>query len=649
MFNSYKKYNISFRILFVVVPLFFWNLVYSQDRPENDTIIRILPGTFVQIRDSISFFSNDTLLTIPTSLIPVNLLRKDKNLMFFDSLKMKASKNLLAKKIFDFVIVSPNTLDNKRITGSSDASYINYAGKKIRNIDIQRLNVFGANINNPASYSPRKFENILNKTHVNTNENIIRKNLIFSEGDTISPLTLSDNERILRQLSYIDDARIMIVPVSEDEVDIVVLTKDVYSLGGSYSYNGVKEGSVSVFEKNILGIGHELGLEIPYDAGLPDSPGFGIHYLVDNIRKSFINLNVYYFNGLGEKTYGFDLSRKLVSSTTKYAGGISVRQMYTTTDINTLPLPEPLKYNLQDYWLSRSFLINRERVSRIIISARYTNNNVFDRPLILPDSYYYLQKYRMYLGSAAFSLQKYYKTNLIYGYGRTEDIPYGGLLRITVGREFNEFNEFKERTYLGAEIAIGKSSKNIGYFYTSAGIASFLNGSQSRQGLLSLNMKYFSNLIALENFRIRNFVNVNYTRGFDRNTDEFLVFNNNNGFSGFKNDSINGTQRLSANLESVLFSPLNLYGFRFAFFGFTDLSFLSGTNQILGNGYALAGIGLGIRIRNDNMVFNTFQLRIGFFPNPPSYSKINHLTFSGEQLLRPDNFDSGPPSIIPYR
>ncbi len=52
-----------------------------------------------------------------------------------------------------------------------------------------------------------KTNNLLNKTHVNTNERIIRKNLLFSAGDTISPLTLSDNERILRDLPFINDAQ----------------------------------------------------------------------------------------------------------------------------------------------------------------------------------------------------------------------------------------------------------------------------------------------------------------------------------------------------------------------------------------------------------------------------------------------------------
>jgi hypothetical protein len=355
---------------------------------------------------------------------------------------------------------------------------------------------------------------------------------------------------------------------------------------------------------------------------------------------------VYYLNGLGEKTYGFDISRKLVSSTTKYAGGISVKQMYTSADIDTLPFPAPLKYNLQDYWLSRSFLINKESVSRIIIGARYTNNNVFEHPLISSESYYNLQRYKIFLGSAAFSVQKYTKTNLIYSYGRTEDIPYGALFKITTGREFNEF---KQRTYIGGEVSFSKSYKSLGYFYSYAGLSAYINKDQTEQGILSLGMNYFSNLINLGNSKIRNFVYFQYTRGFGRYTNETLKFTSDNGFSGFKNDSINGTQRLSVSLESVLFSPVNVYGFRFAFFGFSDFAFLSDTNEMIGRGYTLSSIGIGIRIRNENMVFNTLQVRIGYFPNPPDYSKISPIIVSGEQLLRPVNFEPGPPAIMVYR
>jgi hypothetical protein len=629
-----------------VASLFFCYTVHAQNITEKETVSGISPVTIIHLLNNFSFFSNDSLQSLSCSLIPSSIGITDKNHLFYNSLKDKASKNLITRTLYDFVIVSTDPSKNKLITRTSEAGYITHSGKKIRNIEIERLNVFGVNINNPLSDNPKKFENFLNKTHINTNEQIIRKNLLFLPGDTISPLTLSDNERLLRQLPFIDDARVIIVPVSDEEADIIVLTKDVYSLGASYDYHSLKMGTLSVFEKNIFGIGHELGIEIPFDVNAPDSPGFGFHYNIDNILKSFINLNLYYLDGIGENTYGFNLNRRLVSSTTKYAGGISIRQTFTTEDLDTLLLPEPLKYNMQDFWLSRSFLIDNESVSRFIVGARYFNNNVFEKPFILPNSYYDLQKYKILLGSVAFSVQKYYKSALIYSYGRTEDIPYGSLIKFTAGKEINEF---KRRAYLGAELSTGRSIKKLGYFYFNAGVSTFLNKSISEQGMFYGGTKYFSNLLSLGKNRIRNFINVDYTRGFDRYSDEFLELIHNNGFTGFKNDSVKGSQRLHIGLESVLFSPVDYYGFKFAFFGFADLSYLSGTNEVMGNGFTLTSIGLGIRIRNDNTAFSTLQVRLAFYPNPPIYSNVNHLIVSGEQLLRPNNFDPGPPSITPYR
>jgi hypothetical protein len=636
---------------FILIPVFslgfqlFYSDGFSQNITNNNHIVKIRSGPFFEPSANGSVFP-DVPFNDPLSLRPPSNINLNKNLYFYNSLEVRASKRPLTKKLYDFLIVNPDTLNSKHITGTSDAIYYKYSGTRIRNISIERLNVFGVNINAPTASNPKKIDNVLNKTHVNTSESIIKKNLIFSEGDTISPLTLSDNERILRQLPFINDARIIVVPVSEKESDILILTKDVYSLGGSYSYKGLEEGSVSVFEKNLLGMGHEFGIDIPYDSKEPNSPGFGFHYRVDNIASSFINLNGFYLNALGDRTYGFSLNRKLVSSGTKYAGGISVIQMYTTVALKALTEEEPLKYNLQDYWIARSILVDKESVSRIILGARYKNNNIFDRPVILHDSYYNLQSYRIFLGSVAYSIQKYYKTNLIYSYGRTEDIPYGGLVKITAGKENNEF---KQRNYLGAEFAFGESSKKLGYFYMSAGIAAFLNKVETEQGIISLNMKYFSNLIVLGKYKIRNFIYAGYTHGFDRYIDDRLYFYTENGFSGFRNDSVWGTQRVTLSLESVVFSPVNIYGFKFAFFGFTDFSSLTGSDQIPDKGIKLAGIGLGMRVRNDNLVFNTFQFRFGFFPNPPQYSRINYLLVSGEQLLTPYNFDSGPPSVIPFR
>jgi hypothetical protein len=641
-----RKFTISRRLLYFPAFLFIFSTSYTQETTSDDSLfkthVNIPPLDVITIR--LSFIA--PVNSAASKLIPPSGSEDEKTLIFLDSLKNKASKTLITRKLYDFVIISHGPESGKVITGSSDGSFRNYSGMKIRKIEIKRLGVFGTNINLPGFYDPNKIENILNKTHFNTNENIIRKNLLFNEGDTISPLILSDNERYIRDLPYIDDARILIVPVSDVEADIIVVTKDVYSLGANFNFSGFDKGSLSVFEKNIFGMGHQFGIEIPYNSDLASTPGFGVNYLVNNFSKTFINAKVYYYDALGRKTYGIDLNRKLVSATTKYAGGISAFEMFTSDDLDSLPEPVPVKYTFQDYWLLRSFLVNKESVTRLIFGARYTNNNVFSRPYIDPYSYHHLQKYQMFLGSVSLSVQKYYKASLIYGYGRTEDIPHGVLYNITFGRELNEF---KKRFYLGSSLSVGEPVRGFGYFYTSIGFAAFFNEGQTEQGMILLRTNFFSNLAYIGRYRIRNFANVDYTRGIGRYSDEYLDFIHENGFSGFRNDSTGNSQRLTLSFESVLFSPANFYGFRFAVYGFADCGFLFGTHDLLGSGDILSSIGLGIRIRNDNLVFNTLQIRLCFYPNLPDFSRTNHLIISGEQLLKPDNFEPVKPSILPFK
>ena len=46
--------------------------------------------------------------------------------------------------------------------------------------------------------------------HKNTRESLVRRNLSFKEGDVFYPLLVSDNERFLRDLSYLQDALIVV-------------------------------------------------------------------------------------------------------------------------------------------------------------------------------------------------------------------------------------------------------------------------------------------------------------------------------------------------------------------------------------------------------------------------------------------------------
>jgi hypothetical protein len=173
-------------------------------------------------------------------------------MILLDSLRNRAAKTLVTRKLYDYLINQHQPSVIATINNTSESHFIDHSGKRIRKIEIRELGVFGSDINNPQAFSPNGLEKLLNKTHINTNERIIRKNLLFAPGDTISPIQLSENERLLRELPYIDDARVMVIPLSANEVDIIVFTKDVYSLGATANIGSLKKDQSLYLKKMFL-------------------------------------------------------------------------------------------------------------------------------------------------------------------------------------------------------------------------------------------------------------------------------------------------------------------------------------------------------------------------------------------------------------
>ncbi|MBE0676593.1 MAG: hypothetical protein IH591_18205 [Bacteroidales bacterium] len=632
---------ISILLLLAIDPVSLW----SQEI-TSDTIVFIRRGSIIKTQAGFSIIAKDSTFVLPSSLKLINARTDQGSRVYSDSLMAKAMRTSFGKRLYDMVIVEPESYDSKVIRNRSLEDFEPFNGLLVSSIRILRLDPFGSNLLDPEYSSEKRSDKFLNRTHVLTRENIIAKYLLFAKGDTITGLALSESERTLRNLRFINDVRIVVVPISEYEADIIVITRDDYSAGVDFSYRNPDVGEFSLFERNLAGRAHSLDIGLPYNMQVSNRFGIRVNYSISNIARSFADLDVFMKSTYKERSYGFNLSRDFISAESDYAGGITVKEVYTTTDVDTSPRIFPLEYTYQDYWLARSVMIDRESLARLIFGVRYINNNVFERPEIDPLSYYRLQKYRLYLASASFSIQKFYKTSFIFNYGRTEDIPYGGLAVFTAGREFNEF---KSRTYVGSAFSWGNSPGRIGYFNISAGASAFILNKSTEQGVIDMSMNYFTGLITGGNWKVRGFLSLKHTRGFDRYSDEYLTLGRDEMVTGFTNDSIRGQQRSVINIETVAFSPLKISGFTFAFFGFTDLAWLGkGYNQLPGSS-PVKGIGAGVRVRNNNLIINTFQLRLTWYPGIPPFSDTHYLNVSGEQVLNHRGFDAGPPALIVYR
>ncbi len=616
--------------------------------PGPDTL-NLKPGDYVIFEDSSFYAQSDTILILSADLN--YLCSKDQAAIgyaIYDSINYWAKDKPWMQSLLKLLIVKNSktkTASPKEMQGLERIR--EHEGKRIRNIKIAKTEVFGASINDTIYNNEKRINRILNSTHIKTRNMVIRNNLIIKQGDLLRAEAITDNERILRKLPYIDDARIIPVPVSESEVDIIVITKDVYAYSAGLNLNSLKKGEISLYDLNFMGLGHRIQTDalFNYNDDVENHWGYGLSYLVDNLFGSFIKTRIAYHNAFDSRIFSMSARKQFISPDTKYSFGTNQIVSYTEPEFDTSISPHALRYYYQDYWVGRSYRIQNTR-KRIILSGRYAANKIYERPLIEEREYHKLQTYSMYLASISYSRENFYRMNLIYNYGRTEDIPHGALWNFTSGYESNEF--FKS-FYSGLDISYGDILPKKGYLYLKAGVGGFYNKEIFDRGVVELRLNYFSRLLKANRFRIRQFINIQYTNGIRRFGDEYISLTKDTGIRGCRCDSLSGTERLVLNIETVAFSPYYLYGFRFTFYAFADMGIIGEPKTGILDKQAYSGLGIGLRVRNEHLAFQTLQIRFGFYPILPPSSTSRLFCISGEPYFEPADFTSSKPYIISFR
>jgi hypothetical protein len=105
-----------------------------------------------------------------------------------------------------------------------------------------------------------------NAVHARTRPEVVRRELLFREGDPCDPARLAETARVLRALPYIREVIVSPVMASDGGLDVLVDTRDEWSLRASVRVgadNGFPVRQVRVAEENVLGRG--LRVQLRYD------------------------------------------------------------------------------------------------------------------------------------------------------------------------------------------------------------------------------------------------------------------------------------------------------------------------------------------------------------------------------------------------
>jgi len=576
----------------------------------------------------------------------------ENNELFYDSLAVKASRHRITKWLYGTMVCSVRDTVNKNL--QSYEYYKSFQNKTIGTISIRSLKVFGPTFNDTLKTTNIWIEKTANKLHSKSNLYVIRKNLWIKEGQTVDPDLMMDNERLLRSLPYLKDVRIIITPrqLNNDLVDVLILTQDVFSFGVTGGIGNIKNGEVGIYDKNILGVGHEIGTTIVGHTDKSPHIGFESYYSVNNIMGNFINLTGGYSNTYLHQELFVSLQRDFLRPQSVYAGGLTALRSFRTDRVylnSNVTTSFPLDYIYLDGWYGRRLRLGinpNDSRFQMTLSGRVRYTHFYDRPLPDSNNNQYFANSKFYLGSLSFSHRSYIRDYLVYSYGITEDIPKGYLCELVFGFDHNEFND---RWYSHVFLSSGNLFKNKPfYLYTSLGVGSFFNRSHTEQGIADIKVDFISPLFNVWNVKARQFIKLNYTVGFNRFEIEDLLLLNSNGIRGFGSRIGKGKQRLTLNVENVFFQKKSILNFQSALFSFFDIGIIGSSGQSIFKQSYYAGLGVGLRIRNENLVFKTIQLRLAYYPNHPS--DVNSIGFilDGVSKTRFYNFQPRGPEPLRF-
>ncbi len=512
--------------------------------------------------------------------------------------------------------------------------YSAFEGKIIRHINIVTLDPFGNSIADTIVSSQNFIMRGGNKMHIKSQHSTIRNLLLIRQNQVFDSLLVKESERLVRSQPYVRDVSFFILATSKnsDSVDIFIRELDTWSIIPKVVVSGSRI-AFNILDGNFLGLGHEFRNIYSWQHTTGED-AFSTNYFIPNIRDTYINSTLNYSTDEHRNfTESISVDRPFFSPLAKWGAGALIKQEYRrdTLHINdSLYLMQKYKFSVQDYWAGNAFQLFKGntvnmRTTNFISAVRFIRIRFTDKPVEMYDTASLYSNENLYLGSIGISQRKYVQDKFIFNFGLIEDIPIGKVFSLTGG--YQERNNTGS-LYLGARVAFG-NYYSWGYLSSNFEYGTYFRQSHSRQGIFSANIIYFTGLLEIGKWKFREFVKPQLILGINRLSYDSLTLNDGYGLDGFNSPSLSGNSRMIFTMQSQAYAPWNFIGFRFGPFISCSIGMLSDRETGFKNSKVYAKIGVGILIKNDYLVFSTFQLSLAFYPVIPG---------KGENVFKVNSF-----------
>lgn len=559
------------------------------------------------------------LLTTDLAFAQEKTTKKD-SLRLYQNIENYSERSKFTKYVYHlfFRPVAQVPLKPKKEKVHAQKPYASFQGKIIRKINVTTLDPFGYSIED-TTVSPQGFLiKAGNDLHLKTKVSTIKNLLLVAEDQPFDALLVTESERLVRSMNYINEVlfSVQAIPGNPDSVDIHIREMDKWSLIPDGSMSAVRL-NFKLKDNNFFGLGHEFRNNFVWNHSNGDY-AFNTKYFIPNFRNTYINSTLVYGNDeKGNFIKSIAIDRPFFSSFARWAAGINISQQLTNTPIESAEFLR-FKFNRQDFWAGSSMQLIKgntdfKRTTNFISSARFIRIRFLEKPLETVDTFQFYTNENFYLVSLGVSSRLYVKDKYVFEFGKTEDVPVGRVINLTGG--FQKKNNI-DRAYFGIRFSSGEYY-SWGYMSSNFEYGTFLQAKNGEQGVLSAGVNYFTHLIEIGPWKFRQFVKPQLTVGINRIDYDSLTINNEYGLSGFYSPTLSGNSRILLTSQTQLYAPWNFIGFSFGPYLTLSLGMLGTVERGFRDSKVFTHIGLGVLIKNKNLVMSTFQIALSFYPEIP--------------------------------
>jgi hypothetical protein len=479
-------------------------------------------------------------------------------------------------------VVGKVTIEQRQVFDESDSTFLQKIGDYVQ----------------PVGDLAQTARKLANDVHVMTREEVIRRELLFKEGDPYDQRLVDESARHLRKLGIIGDISITSDTLVDDTIDILVKAHDRWTLNPSMSVQaggGVTGFGVGIREENLFGMGQkaEVGYNRLSDRANPN--GGQISFTEPRLFGSWWSTSAQWRNADELKQTSLDIQHPFYADAAEWSargygsiGRVRIRQ-YQNGDVAR---DDYLNQENELVWLGSSSGSGAKlQLAAGYYRMRASSDSMELRPFDNVD---------LVIGSVSILEREYYKGSYIENFGRVEDVLVGYQVGLTLGRNLH-FSSLGSVDYFAR--AFGQGSARFGGGLSGnykASITSYFIGDTPNEMTISATALHHWRLMPNQTLLGR----VTTTIGSHWAPSSQLTLGSFSGLRGYRSNEFAGQRLLLVNLEHRMFSMLSLWFFKLGASFFFDSGVVWNQGEGFGGQPFHSALGVGLQIESGKSLGN---------------------------------------------